>query len=92
MATPRVAGPLLQAIAAATSWLEEIGVSAAVVGGVAASLLGRPRVTKDVDLIALAKDDDIERLFQSGRGFGFEPRVADALEFARSARGTPSEA
>jgi len=52
MAVPRVAGPLLQAIAATTAWLKQANISAAVIGGVAASLLGRPRVTKDVSDIS----------------------------------------
>jgi len=46
MAVPRVTGPLLQAIAATTAWLKQANTSAAVIGGVAASLLGRPRVQK----------------------------------------------
>ena len=83
MAVPRVAGPLLQAIAACTAWLKQADVAAAVIGGVAASLLGRPRVTKDVDLLALADDGDVPRLLLTGRGLGFEPRVADAVAFAR---------
>src|SRR5882724_1088457 len=58
MAVPRVAGPLFQAIAATTAWLKQANVPAAVIGGVA-SLLGHPRVTKDVDLVALADDDDV---------------------------------
>jgi hypothetical protein len=47
---------LLSAIAAATRWLEEAEVSAAVIGGVVASLVGRLRVTKDVDLLAVAQE------------------------------------
>jgi predicted nucleotidyltransferase len=86
MAVPRVAGPLLKAIAASTAWLEQAGIPAAVIGGVAASLLGRPRVTKDVDLIALAEDSDVARLLLTGREHGFEPRVADALAFAKVSR------
>jgi predicted nucleotidyltransferase len=86
MAKPRVAGPLLRAIAASTAWLQQAKVPAAVIGGVAASLLGRPRVTKDVDLVALADDRDFTRLLQLGREHGFEPRAADALEFAQVSR------
>jgi len=86
MAVPRVAGPLLQAIAATTAWLKQANTSAAVIGGVAASLLGRPRVTKDVDLVALADDGDVPRLLSLGREHGFEPRVADAVAFAKVSR------
>ena len=86
MAVPRVAGPLLQAIAATTVWLKQANISAAVIGGVAASLLGRPRVAKDVDLVALADDGDVPRLLSLGREHGFEPRVADAVAFAKVSR------
>jgi predicted nucleotidyltransferase len=86
MAVPRVAGPLLAAIAATTAWLNQANVPAAVIGGVAASLLGRPRVTKDVDLVALVDDDDVSRLLLIGREHGFEPRVADAIAFAKVSR------
>ena len=65
MAVPRLAGPLLQAIAATTAWLKQANISAAVIGGVAASLLGHPLVTKDVDLVALADDSDVPRLLCS---------------------------
>ena len=67
------------AIAATTAWLKQANISAAVIGGLAASLLGRPRVTKDVGLVPLADDDDVPRLLSLGRGHGFEPRVADAI-------------
>jgi len=86
MAIPRVAGPLLRAIAASTAWLQQAKVPAAVIGGVAASLLGRPRVTKDVDLIVLADDQDFSRLLLLGNQHGFAPRAADALEFAKLSR------
>src|SRR5450432_3561587 len=86
MAVPRVAGPLLAAIAASTAWLKQANVPAAVIGGVAASLLGRPRVTKDVDLVALVEDDDVSRLLLIGREHGFVPRVADAIAFAKVSR------
>src|SRR6478609_9761649 len=86
MPVPRVAGPLLQAIAATTAWLKQANISAAVIGGVAASLLGRPRVTKDVDLVALADDGDVPRLLSLGHEHGFEPRVADAIAFAKVSR------
>jgi predicted nucleotidyltransferase len=82
----RVAGPLLRTIAASQAWLGEAEVPVAVIGGVAASLLGRPRVTKDVDMVALAEDDTWRGLLEVGTRHGFEARVADALDFARLSR------
>ena len=58
----------------------------AVIGGVAASLLGRPRVTKDVDMVALVDDGAWQGLLEVGLRHGFEARIADALDFARTSR------
>jgi hypothetical protein len=82
----RVPGPLLRAIAAAYAWLDEASVPAAVVGGIAASLLGRPRVTKDVDVMAFAPDSEWPGLLEAGRRHGIEPRTGDALAFAGISR------
>lgn len=81
-----VAGPLLRAIEAATKWLDAAQVPAAVVGGIAASLLGRPRVTKDVDFVALADDSAWPALLDLGASYGILPRIADALAFALTTR------
>jgi len=86
MAPARVPGPLLQALAAVTAWLRQADVPAAVIGGVAASLLGRPRVTKDVDIVALADDSDVPRLLSLGKQHGVTARAADAVEFAKVSR------
>jgi predicted nucleotidyltransferase len=83
---PRVAGPLLRAIDASCSWFRELKAPAALIGGVAASLLGRPRVTKDVDMVVLVDDDAWAAALEVGARHGFAPRVADALEFARMSR------
>jgi hypothetical protein len=86
MPVARVPGPLLQAIDAVTTWLREAGVPAAVIGGVAASLLGRPRVTKDVDLVALADEGDLDRLLSLGDEHGIRARPEDAVDFAKISR------
>lgn len=86
MAAARVPGPLLQAIEAVTTWLREADVPAAVIGGIAASLLGRPRVTNDVDFVALAEDGDLSRLLMLGQQHGIRPRAEDAIDFAKVSR------
>lgn len=65
-------------------WFTATGVRAAVIGGVAASLLGKPRLTKDIDAVVL--DVDAETLLESGAAFGFLPRIADAVDFAHNTR------
>lgn len=58
---------LLAAIRAATTWVAASEVPHAIVGGVATSLHGKPRVTKDVDLVALAEDSTWSALLESAR-------------------------
>jgi predicted nucleotidyltransferase len=65
-------------------WFDATNVRAAIIGGVAASLLGKPRLTKDVDAVVL--DMDAQALIDGGAPFGFVPRIADAVDFARNTR------
>jgi hypothetical protein len=57
-----------------------------VVGAVAAAIYGRPRVTKDIDLVAIADEQTWPDLLRKGTKFGIEPRQPDALDFARVTR------
>jgi hypothetical protein len=78
--------PLLAAISAATRWLEAAGVEAAIVGGVAASIHGQPRVTKDVDFVAIAEPYDAAAIVEAAAAFDIVPRIHDALELALTTR------
>lgn len=78
--------PLLAALNDLISWFEKADVRAAVIGGVAASLLGRPRVTRDVDALAVLDEQQWEKFLGAGAAFGFVPRRHDALAFAQSTR------
>jgi hypothetical protein len=57
-----------------------------VIGGVAASVLGRPRLTRDVDALAILAEKDWQKGIETARNFGIVPRIEDALEFARRSR------
>jgi hypothetical protein len=78
--------PLLDALRACTSWLRATKAKGAVIGGVAASIHGQPRVTRDVDIVALVADDGWAAFLAAGAKFGILPRRADALAFARRTR------
>lgn len=54
-----------------------------VVGGVAASLLGRPRATRDIDVLVLAEESRWPSLLEAGSTYGFRPRLDDPIAFAR---------
>lgn len=77
---------LLAAIRAATTWLAASEVPHAIVGGVAASLHGKPRVTKDVDLVALAEDSTWSALLEAARKQKIQPRIQAPLDFAKTTR------
>ena len=78
--------PLEAAIRSLVDWLTSQNVEGLVIGGVAASLLGRPRTTRDVDAMIWLSDADLEGFFQAGRDHGLEPRIKDSLTFARQSR------
>lgn len=78
--------PLLDALNDLTNWLEEQNIPGVVIGGVAASLLGRPRVTRDVDALVILDEKQWEDFLKSAGQFNFIPRISDPIEFARQAR------
>jgi predicted nucleotidyltransferase len=75
---------LLKPLEAMMRWFDAAGIRAAIIGGVAASLLGKPRLTKDIDAVVM--DAEAESLIESGAPYGFLPRIADAVDFARNTR------
>jgi predicted nucleotidyltransferase len=82
----RVPRLFVTALADLTRWLETAGVAAMIVGGIAASILGRPRATRDIDALAVARDDQWSQLLGSSEAHGIVPRIENPLEFARRTR------
>ena len=78
--------PLLQALRDLVRWLQDTQTSGTVIGGVAASILGRPRFTRDIDVVVIVEEEEWAEFLSSGSSFGFQPRRSDALEFARKTR------
>jgi hypothetical protein len=78
--------PLLDALNDLVAWFQAAHVTGVVIGGVAASLLGRPRVTRDVDAMVFVSEAEWAGFLSLGAKFGFVPRRADAIEFAKMAR------
>lgn len=77
---------LLAAIAAVTAWLEDAGAPGMIVGGIAASLLGRPRLTQDVDALTSLPEDRWPTLVDVARTHGLVPRIEAPLDFAARTR------
>lgn len=78
--------PLLTVLGDLVAWLEAGEVPGMVIGGVAASLLGRPRLTRDVDVLVLVAEGRWAEFLAAGTEFGFTPRRSDALAFAQETR------
>ena len=86
MSKPEFPTGLLEVLRGLMAWFEEGGIRGVVIGGVAASLLGRPRVTRDVDALVLVEEGQWGSFLAGGAQFGFLPRRPDALRFARKSR------
>ncbi|MBN1889932.1 MAG: nucleotidyltransferase [Thermoflexales bacterium] len=86
MNTSEKLGVLAPPLAAVQRLLARFGDRGIVIGGVAASLLGKPRLTADIDAIILLSVDDLPSLLRVAVQEGLEPRIAGAEEFARRNR------
>ena len=74
---------LQAALADLAKWLDEANIPAIIIGGVAASVLGRPRLTRDIDALAILPEDAWSQAMERAAGCGIVPRIDDALAFAR---------
>ncbi len=81
-----VTDSFLGALASMTAAFEAAKVPAAVVGGVAVSLLGRPRFTRDIDALVDLDEAHWPDLIEASRRAGIVPRIEGALEFASRSR------
>lgn len=72
----------LNVLADLTTWLEDAEIPAMVVGGVAASILGRPRATRDIDSLAMAEEARWPALLEAAPKHGIVARIEDPLSFA----------
>jgi hypothetical protein len=78
--------PMLGPLAALQQVLAHFGNRGLVIGGIAASLLGKPRLTADVDALLLLSVDDLPELLEIATQVGLTSRVSDAEAFARRHR------
>ena len=78
--------PFSAPLAALQHLLARFGDRGMIIGGLAASLLGRPRLTADVDAVMLLSLEDLPELISAAEKEGLDPRLEDAEEFARRHR------
>lgn len=61
---------------------ELAGARGVVIGGVASSVLGTPRFTKDIDATMLVNEENLEAIFEAASIAGFETRAENPVAFA----------
>lgn len=57
-----------------------------VIGGIAVGVLGKARFTEDLDAMFLLSTQDIPHFLEEAKQEGIEPRVENAVEFAKKKR------
>jgi hypothetical protein len=85
MPETKALAPLLAVLADLIAWLKTEEVEGVVIGGLAASLLGRPRLTRDVDVLVV-DEGRWAGFLTTGATYGFVPRQRDTLAFAEQSR------
>lgn len=78
--------PLLDALDALQHLLSRFDNKGVIIGGAAVSILGRARFTEDVDAMFLLSIKDLPHLLELAKEEGIEPRVNNAIDFARKNR------
>jgi Nucleotidyl transferase of unknown function (DUF2204) len=82
----RVPATLLAALADLMEWLDATKMPSMVIGGVAASVLGQPRLTQDVDALAILPEGEWANAVSTAARHGILPRIENPLDFARRSR------
>lgn len=86
MSSQHTLEPFLNPLAALQRLIDHFDGQGLIIGGIAASLLGRPRLTADLDAMVLVSVQDLSRLLTYAQQEGLIPRIENAEEFARRNR------
>ena len=78
--------PLLEPLFALQRLLTQFDNQGVITGGIAASLLGQPRFTADLDVVILLSTNDLPKLIEVAAQEGMVGRIADAEAFAMKNR------
>jgi len=54
-----------------------------VIGGIAASILGIPRFTRDIDALVWLDEKEIDSFLEEAKLLGIEPRISNVKEFSK---------
>ena len=68
------------------AWFKKSPGEFLIIGGIAVSLLARPRTTQDIDVLSLMDESSWKNFLKTGIQFGFTARIKNVLAFARKNR------
>lgn len=78
--------PFVEVLRDLLAWLTDCGLDGAIIGGVAASILGRPRMTQDVDVLTMAEPGRWQQMLETAGDHGLVARPDDPVELAHRHR------
>jgi len=78
--------PFAEPLRAVQQLIEHYDNQGIIIGGIASSLLGKPRLTADIDLVLLLSIENLADLIQAAFQQGLSPRISDVENFARKHR------
>jgi hypothetical protein len=84
--SPSELKPLLAPISAVQKLIDHYNQQGVIIGGVAASLLGEPRLTADADALFLLPIEELPQFLTLAQSEGLVPRIEDIVEFANRSR------
>lgn len=73
---------LVEPLDALQRLIQRFGNRGVIIGGIAASLLGQPRLTVDIDAVIILNTGDLPKLIEVAAREGMVTRIADAEAFA----------
>lgn len=77
---------VLEPLRALQQALDRLNNKSVIIGGIAASLLGKPRLTADLDVLLIASVDQLTEIIEVFRAEGIMPRLTEPISFARRNR------
>ena len=77
---------LFSALKSISLLLKDNDVEGMIIGGLAVSLIGRPRYTNDIDLMILDLDERLPEIILRLKELGIEPRIEGVEKFAHKSR------
>jgi hypothetical protein len=76
-------GHLISPLEAICKLFDRHSWSGMIVGGIAASILGIPRFTRDIDALIWLNEEDIDIFLEEAKILNIVPRISDITEFAK---------